>query len=62
MAYLCQYYELENNIDLVIMQQRAKAYQIMNNDMYKTFVMGPLLRYLSKTEGRELFLEIHAGS
>jgi hypothetical protein len=62
MAYLCQYYELENNIDLVIMQQREKAYQIMNNDMYKTSVMGPLLRYLSKAEGRKLFLEIHAGS
>jgi hypothetical protein len=61
-AYICHYYEPDNNNELISMQQRAKAYQIINNEMYKTSVTGPLLRCLSKAEGKELLYEIHAGA
>jgi hypothetical protein len=35
------------------MQQRAKTYQIVGNELYKTSISGPLLRCLSKAEGLE---------
>jgi hypothetical protein len=43
------------------MQQRVKAYQVINNELYKTLVTGPLLHCLSKAEGRELLIEIYLG-
>jgi hypothetical protein len=43
------------------MQQRTKAYQIVDNDMYMTSVSSPFLRCISKAEGQELHLEIHTG-
>jgi hypothetical protein len=43
------------------MQQRDKAYHIINNKLYKTSISGPLLRCISKAEGHELLLEIHTG-
>jgi hypothetical protein len=43
MAYLCHYYELDNNTGHIRMQQRARAYQISDNDLYKTSISGPLL-------------------
>jgi hypothetical protein len=50
-----------NNNELIIMQQRAKAYQIINNESYKASVTCPLLWCLSKAEGQELLSEIHTG-
>jgi hypothetical protein len=43
------------------MQQRAKDYQIVGNELYKTSVLGPLLWCISKIEGQEILQEIHAG-
>jgi hypothetical protein len=43
------------------MQQQAKAYQIVDNNLYKASVSGPLLRCLSKAKGQELLSEVHAG-
>jgi hypothetical protein len=60
MTYLHHHYEPDNNIELLRMPQRAKAYQIIGNTLYKTSITGPLLHYLSKAEGRELLAEIHA--
>jgi hypothetical protein len=60
MAYLRHYYELDSTTWHVRMQQRAKAYQIINNDLYKIFVSSPLLRCISKAEGQKLLVEIHA--
>jgi hypothetical protein len=40
MTYLCHYYEPDDNIELTRMQQRAKAYLIINNELYKTSVIG----------------------
>jgi hypothetical protein len=39
----------------------VKDYQIVGNELYKTSVSDPLLRCISKTEGQEILLEIHAG-
>jgi hypothetical protein len=43
------------------MQQRAKAYQIIGEELYKTSVTGPLLPCLNIVEGKELLTQIHAG-
>jgi hypothetical protein len=43
------------------MQQRAKAYQIIRDELDKTSVTGPLLRCLSKDESKELLTQTHSG-
>jgi hypothetical protein len=60
-AYLCHHYEPENKTELPRMQQRAKAYQVISDELYKTSVIGPFLRCISKDEGKELLAEIHLG-
>jgi hypothetical protein len=62
MAYLHHYYKLDSTIEHTRMQQRAGSYQIVDNDLYKTSISGPLLRYVRKAEGQEILLEIHAGT
>jgi hypothetical protein len=61
MAYLRHYYELDSITEHTRMQQRAMAYQIVNNDLYKTSISGPLLWCVSKAEGQEILSEIHMG-
>jgi hypothetical protein len=61
MMYLHLYYESDNTNGHTRMQQRAKYYQKIDNDLYKTFVSGPVLRCVSKAEGQELLSEVHAG-
>jgi hypothetical protein len=41
MAYLYHYYEPDNATEHYKMQQRARAYQIVDNDLYKTSIYGP---------------------
>jgi hypothetical protein len=61
MTYLCHYYELDNNNEPFRMQQRAKVYQIINNELYKTFVTCSLLCCLSKAKGQLMLSKIHTG-
>jgi hypothetical protein len=61
MAYLRHYYEPDSTVEQARMQQRAQAYKIGDNDLYKISVSGPLLRYISKEEGHQIFSEVHAG-
>jgi hypothetical protein len=61
MAYLHQYYELDSNTKSIRIQQRAKAYQITWDELYKTSFTWPLLHYLSRDEGKELLAQIHSG-
>jgi lysozyme family protein len=42
------------------MQQQARAYQIIDNNLYKASVSGPLLRCLSKAECQKILSEVHA--
>jgi hypothetical protein len=51
MAYLHHYYEPDRAIEQIRMQQRSQSYQIVDNDLYKISVSGPLLRCVSKEEG-----------
>jgi hypothetical protein len=57
MAYLCHHYETDNTTELLRMQQRAKAYQIIGNSLYKTSIIGPLLHCLSKAEGKRIVVQ-----
>jgi hypothetical protein len=61
MAYLRHYYEPDSKNEQTRMHQRAKDYQIVGNELYKTSVSGPLLRCLSKAEGRKILQEVHVG-
>jgi hypothetical protein len=59
MAYLRHHYEPDSNTELTRMK-RAKAYQIIGDELYKTSVTGPLLHCLSKDEGKELLTQTHS--
>jgi hypothetical protein len=41
MAYLHHYYESDSAIEHTRMQQRVQAYQIIDNDLYKTSTSSP---------------------
>jgi hypothetical protein len=60
-AYLHHYYEFDSRNEQIRMQQQAKDYQIVDSELYRTSVSGPLLRCISKTEGRQIHQEVHAG-
>jgi hypothetical protein len=61
MAYLHHYYEPDSTTKKIRMQQRAKAYQIVDNNLYKASISGPLLWYLNKAEGQNILSKVHAG-
>jgi hypothetical protein len=61
MAYLHHYYEPDTTVEQIRMQQRARAYQIVDNDLYKVLISGPLLHCISKEEGQQILMEVHAG-
>jgi hypothetical protein len=61
MAYLHHNYEPDINTELIRMQQRAKAYQMIGYKLYKTSITGPLLHCLSRDEGKELLTKTHSG-
>jgi hypothetical protein len=60
-VYLHHYYEPDTTVEQIRMQQRARAYQIVGNDLYKVSVSGPLLRCVSKEEGHQILMEVHTG-
>jgi hypothetical protein len=62
MAYLHNHYEPDSRAEMIRMQQRVKAYQIIGEELYKTSVTGPLLHYLSKDEGKDLLNQTHVGA
>ena len=43
------------------MEARARNYTIIDENLYKRGVVQPLLKCISRTEGRELLQEIHSG-
>jgi hypothetical protein len=58
-AYL-RHHKPDNNTELLRMQQRTKAYQVIGDELYKTSVIGPLLSCISKADDKELLVEIHS--
>jgi hypothetical protein len=61
MAYLCHYYKTNSTVEHTRMQHRARLYQIVDNELYKTSASGPLFRFVSKAKGQDILSEIHAG-
>jgi hypothetical protein len=61
MAYLRHYYEPDSVVEQTRMQQRAQSYQIVDNDLCKISVSSPLLSCVSKEEGQQILLKVHAG-
>jgi hypothetical protein len=51
-AYLHHYYELDNATEHNRMQERARVYHIVDNDLYKTTIASPLLRCVRKAQGQ----------
>jgi hypothetical protein len=62
MAYLHHYYKLDSNVEHTRMEQRPRSYQIVDNDLYKTSIIFPLLQCVGWAEGQEILLLIHAGT
>jgi hypothetical protein len=62
MVYLHNHYESDSSAELIRMQQRAKAYQVIGEQLYKETITGPLLCCLSKDEGKDLLTQIHAST
>jgi hypothetical protein len=48
LAYLHHYYKPDTIVEQMRMQQRARAYQIVDNDLYKILVSGPSFAVLAK--------------
>jgi hypothetical protein len=44
------------------MQQRARGYRIINEELYKATVTASLLKCVTVSEGKKLLKEIHEGS
>jgi hypothetical protein len=61
MTYLRHYYEPDTTIKQIRMQQRAQLYRIVDNDLYKISVAGPLLRCVSREEGQQILSKVNAG-
>jgi hypothetical protein len=61
MAYLRHYYEPDSTTEKIRMQQRGRAYQIVDNNLYKVYVSGPPLQCLGKAEGQDILSEVHVG-
>jgi hypothetical protein len=57
LAYLHHHYEPDSSTELIRIQQRVNANQFIRDELYKTSVTGPLLRCLSRDEGRELLTQ-----
>ena len=62
MAYLKGYHEPENKEEEKRMQQRARGYRIINNELYKASITAPLLKCVTSSEGKQLLKGIHEGS
>jgi hypothetical protein len=60
MVFLHHYYEPDGATKHTKMQQRATAYQIVDIDLYRTSISGPLLHYVSKAKGQNLLSKMHA--
>jgi hypothetical protein len=61
MSYLRHHYEPDSRAELIRMQQRARAFQIIGDNLYKTSVTRPLFCCFNIDEGKELLAQIHSG-
>jgi ribonuclease HI len=55
-------HHLDDEASAARMVARARSYTIVRGQLYKKGVVQPLLKCISQDKGKELLLEIHAGS
>ena len=61
MAYLCGHFIPEDEKEEKRMALRARNYRIIGEELYRGGVCAPLLKCISREEGKQLLEEIHAG-
>ena len=61
MAYLCGLLVSEDEKEEKRMALRARNYRIIGEELYRGGVCAPLLKCISREEGKQLLEEIHAG-
>jgi hypothetical protein len=62
MAYLRDLIEPDDSKARNRLQQRARGYLIINDQLYKSGVCAPLLKCVHPTEGSEILRQIHSGA
>jgi hypothetical protein len=60
-SFLQGNYHSDDEAYIKRMEASTRPYAIIEGELYKQGVCSPLLKCLSRTEGRELMKEIHAG-
>ena len=61
MAYLRGYFVPEDETEEKRMALRARNYRIISKELYHGGVCAPLLKCISREEGKQVLEEIHAG-
>ena len=61
MAYLRGHFIPEDEKEEKRMALRARNYRILGEELYRGGVCAPLLKCISREEGKQLLVEIHAG-
>lgn len=61
-AYLNNSYVNDDEAWISRMALRSRQYKLINGDLYKQGVCAPLLKCLSRAEGKDLMKEIHSGT
>ena len=61
LAFLRGHFEPESETELKQIKQRARGYEMIDGELYKSGVSTPWLRCISAEAGAELLREIHRG-
>jgi hypothetical protein len=61
MAYLRGHYEPQHELQEKRLKQRARGYEVVNGELYKSGVTEPWLRCITSEKGLELLKEIQSG-
>jgi hypothetical protein len=61
MTYLRGHYEPQDELKEKRLKQRARGYAVVDEELYKSGVTEPWLRYITSKKGVELLKEIHSG-
>jgi ribonuclease HI len=60
-AYLTGTFDLESKHEIERMNSRTKHYSILAGELYKSGIVTPMLKYISKDQGIQLLAEMHSG-
>ena len=60
-AYLNETYDLQSKHETERMNSRTKQYSIIARELYKSRIVAPMLKCISREQGIQLLSEIHIG-